>query len=1418
MTYEERISAYLKELPSIVRDYYSAELEGNKALSTATTYLTRLSIFFKHYNNADDFYVRLMPNDLQSFIETLECGQKNKALMWSVLNSFYSYLESQNLILKNPMHRVEREKCDAFTVQSELSCRDAFEIYDGVRNSNKKWKNRDYAMLMLVICNGIKAGSLVEIDVDDYDNDTHILTVDSKEYLIFGHARKALEAWLEEREETYGYVEDDALFISSYKQRISTEAFRKIISNNLDEDNYDNVKMEDLRKVMARGLLNIGVSISTIQKYLGHKDARQTYALLDSVQQTSGSIKEDDEDAILNIYGCSSVSDLEKMLNGIYLPSDTKHDFRMIDEHSTGTKVYQKPIDDSTDIELFNKAWFNKDAIYEYCSSETQNNALVWVDFDMFEDAGVRLSPVVFDHMFDYSLIEDIHIYAAQFDLEKYFEYKHIADTSLILESYYYYFFYAVGYIDGEKVSALRVLVKDKAVNQNLSAYEFALCSESKAVEFHNAILANLDSIEALRENSDPMNETKAKSMAAFCKARITILEFIKSFEGSEPLHDTLDEQIENVKNVDNMISKYLLFSALQGLADVVKGFAGNSDEDEETEDDAGDEDDVEFEILGEQQTLLDSDKFKVYFKRVRLYKDDESARVIFVVFNNTSEPINVWLTDLTLDGEEYEDSYYQIGTLDSYGDGFLYLPLTDISCDTYYDLSFVVDISDKDNKTVEKTKTIEMRIDFDDMEVSFKNTDSSNYSEDSNEDDEEDEDEDILEDYEPFGVRTPLLQNGDYSVYFEEVQVNDDDESASVCFEIYNHTNKSIHPWITRLTVDGNPAAKEYNNLGTVEIYDNKYLYLELNDISTDTYYDFSFVVDVSDENNHSIVTTNTISVRIDFEDHTVKFDSIPTNLKYATNDEDEAEEDDEYCEFEDISFDILNNSSYQVQYMNPEVDGNDVSLSFYIRNDTDEEITVWAHNVYENGNLQEDSFMNLGTVAPNETEILSLSLNDIEDGDNGDVELSIEIDRDTSEKIFETDRVRIDIDFDNVESSAEVISSSMSVSSRTGNEIEKDQDENCSISSDFVIEGTTLTKYNGKNSRVVVPEGITEIADGVFKWQREIKEIVLPETLVSVGCESICCFSLERINIPANLTNISEGAFFNAKEIKYIDIHPDNRNYVIYKGAFIDVIRKTLIHFSRHLNDCVDLNLPESNLYNKIGKYACSSLYDATAYLHFPEDYYYAEDHSTYKYQTLFIPNCVKEIGDFAFRHCSGLKKAYIPESVEKIGLNPFFGCYELSVIQVSKDNMFFTSECNCLINVRERTLIAGSPKNDISGIKSCDTIYAYAFAEISVANIYMIPRCIKKICQKAFFNTYTKDYDAIKGFFIPSTVQYIEEQSFYSWSGVIEHVYCEASQKPVGWHDNWNDEKQSGVKKIHWNTSVASYTNMVRQKNIY
>ena len=878
MAQTNRIEQYLRNLPAVVRDYYNAILHNQKTESTIRTYLCRLDIFFNYLRKKGnvEYYLNIMPGDISEFLNSLECGNKNKALMWSVLNSFYEYLESEGKVYRNQVSRVERPKAESNNEGLDLTCSDLYEIYEEIKQSSKKWKVRDLALFTLLLCHGLKVGTIISINLDDYDNSSHKLTLDFGERLLFGHSRKAMEAWVAERTDKFSEIDEEAMFLSSVKQRITSEGFRKSVLGNLENTDYKGVKLEDARKVMAAGLLNIGIPISTIQAYLNHKDARGTYALLDEIQRKSKSIKEEDEEAILGIYGCGSVEDLDKFLNGIYLLSDTKHDYRDLGAYGAGTKIQQLPIDEKPDDNTFDDYWLDKDDLYEYCLSETQALNLSWVGFDPFESAGVKLSAIVFDQQFDYSRIENIEVFAARLDQQKYFKYRHISDESYIREDLYYYIFYAIGDINGDRVAALRLLCKDKALNQKLTAFGSALCSDYKAVQFHQIIADSHRQLEVVKSESTPMSRDKATKMRTFCEANISLFEFVKSFEGSEPLYNLLDEQIEKMSDINKMLSTYLLMDSLKELADIVDGFGTN----------------------------------------------DASA-----------------------------------------------------------------------------------------------------------EDDEEDEDEDILEDYEPFGMRTPLLQNGDYSVYFEEVQVNDDDESANVCFEIYNHTNKSIHPWITRLTVDGNPAAKEYNNLGTVEIYDNEYLYLELNDISTDTYYDFSFVVDISDENNHSIVTTNTISMRIDFEDHTVKFDSIPTNLNYATDDEDEAEEDEEYCEFEDISFDIFNNISYQVQYMNPEVDGNDVSLSFYIRNDTDEEITVWAHNVHENGNPQEDSFMNLGTVAPNETEILSLSLNDIEDGDNGDVELSIEIDRDTSEKIFETDRVRIDIDFDEYESSIEVVSTSASI-----------------------------------------------------------------------------------------------------------------------------------------------------------------------------------------------------------------------------------------------------------------------------------------------------------------------------------------------------------------------------------------------------
>jgi hypothetical protein len=80
-----------------------------------------------------------------------------------------------------------------------------------------------------------------------------------------------------------------------------------------------------------------------------------------------------------------------------------------------------------------------------------------------------------------------------------------------------------------------------------------------------------------------------------------------------------------------------------------------------------------------------------------------------------------------------------------------------------------------------------------------------------------------------------------------------------------------------------------------------------------------------------------------------------------------------------------------------------------------------------------------------------------------------------------------------------------------------------------DFVIEGTTLVRYTGKDPVAVVPEGITCIGDHAFCFVREtLRKVVLPESVMRIEWEAFNnCKLLEEINIPESVSFIGQGAF---------------------------------------------------------------------------------------------------------------------------------------------------------------------------------------------------------------------------------------------------------------------------------------------------
>ncbi len=84
--------------------------------------------------------------------------------------------------------------------------------------------------------------------------------------------------------------------------------------------------------------------------------------------------------------------------------------------------------------------------------------------------------------------------------------------------------------------------------------------------------------------------------------------------------------------------------------------------------------------------------------------------------------------------------------------------------------------------------------------------------------------------------------------------------------------------------------------------------------------------------------------------------------------------------------------------------------------------------------------------------------------------------------------------------------------------------------------------------------------------------------------------------------------------------------------------------------------------------------------------------------KLQSIVIPNNVTSIGDGTFMNCHSLKSITIPTNVANIGdANPFRGCHSLESITVDKNNQYFYSQNNCLIQTSDKALIAGC-KNSV------------------------------------------------------------------------------------------------------------------------
>jgi site-specific recombinase XerD len=290
----EKVEEKLATLPSVFYDFYNYMEADQKSYATIKHYIEYVADFMYAVvdNPSDEFYKNITVPQIREYIISLrrrvENGKEVKnsdsiqATRWSAINTFFNFLVLDDYIEINPMTKTKRpknkkEKPIVYLEQDEIN-----EIINKIKSESKpQFINRDMAIIMLGVGTGMRVGALVQININDIDfkeNTIHVIEKGGKErYLKFGtNTRNILSAWLVDRATYFGEAETDALFISQWRQRITTEGIRKLMDKYANGINGKHITAHSLRKSAATNMVKAGVDIQTVADILGHNSVTTT--------------------------------------------------------------------------------------------------------------------------------------------------------------------------------------------------------------------------------------------------------------------------------------------------------------------------------------------------------------------------------------------------------------------------------------------------------------------------------------------------------------------------------------------------------------------------------------------------------------------------------------------------------------------------------------------------------------------------------------------------------------------------------------------------------------------------------------------------------------------------------------------------------------------------------------------------------------------------------------------------------------------------------------------------------------------------------------------------------------------------------------------------------------------------------------
>jgi len=309
-----KLRELLKELPEFSAMYFRG-IEPTTSSRTRIAYAYDIRIFFIYIIEHNPIYKNktmpeipitildeLTPMDIEEYMEYLKYYVKDnkenindeRGIMRKLasLRSFYNYFFRNEMIKNNPaaivkmpkLHNKEIVRLDVDEVSILLDeVEHGDKLTKAQQNFHNKTKNRDLALLTLLLGTGIRVSECVGLDLDDVDFKNSGIKIRRKggyEVIIYfgDEVEEALLTYIEERKHIIPVDgHENALFLSLQKKRINVRSVENLVKKYSKlVTSLKKITPHKLRSTYGTNLYRETGDIYLVADVLGHKDVNTT--------------------------------------------------------------------------------------------------------------------------------------------------------------------------------------------------------------------------------------------------------------------------------------------------------------------------------------------------------------------------------------------------------------------------------------------------------------------------------------------------------------------------------------------------------------------------------------------------------------------------------------------------------------------------------------------------------------------------------------------------------------------------------------------------------------------------------------------------------------------------------------------------------------------------------------------------------------------------------------------------------------------------------------------------------------------------------------------------------------------------------------------------------------------------------------